>query len=37
VKIGIGSVLGGDPQDLKYRGEETRVSRSATTRRCAST
>lgn len=25
VKIGIGSVLGGDPQDLKYRGEETWV------------
>jgi len=25
VRIGIGSVLGGDPQDLKYRGEETRV------------
>ncbi len=25
VKIGVGSVLGGDPQDLKYRGEDTRV------------
>lgn len=25
VKIGIASVLGGDPQDLKYRGEETWV------------
>jgi UDP-N-acetylglucosamine acyltransferase len=25
VKVGIGSVLGGDPQDLKYRGEETWV------------
>jgi UDP-N-acetylglucosamine acyltransferase len=25
VKVGIGSVLGGDPQDLKYRGEDTRV------------
>ncbi|MES2522204.1 MAG: acyl-ACP--UDP-N-acetylglucosamine O-acyltransferase [Gemmatimonadota bacterium] len=25
VKIGIGAVLGGDPQDLKYRGEETWV------------
>lgn len=25
VRIGIGSVVGGDPQDLKYRGEETRV------------
>jgi UDP-N-acetylglucosamine acyltransferase len=25
VRIGIGSVLGGDPQDLKYRGEETTV------------
>src|SRR5688572_11464961 len=25
VKIGVGAVLGGDPQDLKYRGEETWV------------
>ncbi len=25
VRIGVGSVLGGDPQDLKYRGEHTRV------------
>jgi len=25
VRVGVGSVLGGDPQDLKYRGEETRV------------
>jgi UDP-N-acetylglucosamine acyltransferase len=25
VKVGIGSVLGGDPQDLKFRGEETFV------------
>jgi UDP-N-acetylglucosamine acyltransferase len=25
VSVGIGSVLGGDPQDLKYRGEETFV------------
>ena len=25
VKIGIGSVLGGDPQDLKYKGEHTTV------------
>lgn len=25
VNIGIGAVLGGDPQDLKYRGEETWV------------
>ncbi|HEX6535648.1 MAG TPA: acyl-ACP--UDP-N-acetylglucosamine O-acyltransferase [Gemmatimonadaceae bacterium] len=25
VRIGIGSVLGGDPQDLKFRGEETTV------------
>lgn len=25
VRVGIGSVLGGDPQDLKYRGEETWV------------
>jgi UDP-N-acetylglucosamine acyltransferase len=25
VRVGIGSVLGGDPQDLKYRGEETTV------------
>ncbi len=25
VKVGIGAILGGDPQDLKYRGEETWV------------
>ncbi len=25
VKIGVGSVIGGDPQDLKWRGEETWV------------
>jgi UDP-N-acetylglucosamine acyltransferase len=25
VLIGIGAILGGDPQDLKYRGEETWV------------
>jgi UDP-N-acetylglucosamine acyltransferase len=25
VKVGIGSVLGGDPQDLKYKGEPTTV------------
>ncbi|HTR79292.1 MAG TPA: acyl-[acyl-carrier-protein]--UDP-N-acetylglucosamine O-acyltransferase, partial [Gemmatimonadaceae bacterium] len=25
VKIGLGSVLGGDPQDLKYKGEYTTV------------
>lgn len=25
VQVGIGSVLGGDPQDLKYRGEDTFV------------
>jgi UDP-N-acetylglucosamine acyltransferase len=25
VQIGIGAILGGDPQDLKYRGEETWV------------
>jgi UDP-N-acetylglucosamine acyltransferase len=25
VRVGVGSVLGGDPQDLKYRGEETTV------------
>jgi UDP-N-acetylglucosamine acyltransferase len=25
VKVGIGSVIGGDPQDLKYRGEPTTV------------
>ncbi len=25
VRVGIGAVLGGDPQDLKYRGEETWV------------
>ncbi|MCU0649472.1 MAG: acyl-ACP--UDP-N-acetylglucosamine O-acyltransferase [Gemmatimonadaceae bacterium] len=26
VQVGIGSILGGDPQDLKYKGEETRVA-----------
>src|ERR1019366_5671379 len=25
VRVGIGSVLGGKPQDLKFRGEETHV------------
>ena len=25
VKVGVGSVLGGDPQDLKFKGEETTV------------
>jgi UDP-N-acetylglucosamine acyltransferase len=25
VRVGIGAILGGDPQDLKYRGEETWV------------
>ena len=25
VRVGVGTVLGGDPQDLKYRGEETWV------------
>jgi UDP-N-acetylglucosamine acyltransferase len=25
VRVGVGSVLGGDPQDLKYRGEDTTV------------
>ena len=25
VKIGIGSILGGDPQDLKFKGERTTV------------
>src|SRR6187549_13640 len=25
VRVGIGSVLGGDPQDLKFKGEETWV------------
>ena len=25
VKVGVGAVIGGDPQDLKYRGEETWV------------
>lgn len=25
VKVGVGSVLGGDPQDLKYKGEHTTV------------
>lgn len=26
IHVGIGAILGGDPQDLKYRGEETWVS-----------
>lgn len=26
VQVGIGSILGGPPQDLKYKGEETRVA-----------
>ncbi len=25
VAVGVGSILGGDPQDLKFRGEETTV------------
>src|SRR5690348_13013413 len=25
VKVGVGTILGGDPQDLKYKGEETTV------------
>ena len=25
MKVGIGSVLGGDPQDLKFKGEQTTV------------
>lgn len=31
VGVGVGSVLGGDPQDLKYRGEETWVEIGADT------
>ncbi len=31
VKVGIGSILGGDPQDLKYGGEETYVEIGAGT------
>jgi UDP-N-acetylglucosamine acyltransferase len=31
VKVGIGSVLGGDPQDLKYKGEHTTVEIGANT------
>ena len=31
VSVGVGSVLGGDPQDLKYRGEETWVQVGADT------
>ncbi len=31
VQVGIGSVIGGDPQDLKYRGEETWVEIGAGT------
>jgi UDP-N-acetylglucosamine acyltransferase len=26
VQVGMGSILGGDPQDLKFKGEETRVA-----------
>ena len=38
VNVGIGTVLGGDPQDLKFKGEQTTVeigegTRSASTRR----
>lgn len=32
VQIGVGSVLGGDPQDLKFKGEETWVEVGAGTR-----
>lgn len=31
VKIGIGSIVGGDPQDLKYKGEHTTVEIGANT------
>ena len=31
VKVGIGSVLGGDPQDLKFKGELTTVEIGANT------
>jgi UDP-N-acetylglucosamine acyltransferase len=31
VKVGIGSVIGGDPQDLKYKGEHTTVEIGANT------
>ena len=31
VKVGIGSVLGGDPQDLKFKGEHTTVEIGANT------
>lgn len=31
VSVGVGSVVGGDPQDLKYRGEETWVEIGADT------
>jgi UDP-N-acetylglucosamine acyltransferase len=31
VSVGVGSVIGGDPQDLKYRGEETWVEIGADT------
>lgn len=31
VKVGVGSVLGGEPQDLKYRGEESWVEIGAET------
>src|ERR1043165_1187414 len=31
VKVGIGSVLGGDPQDLKFKGEVTTVEIGAHT------
>jgi UDP-N-acetylglucosamine acyltransferase len=32
VRVGVGSVLGGDPQDLKFRGEETWVEVGEATR-----
>src|ERR1051325_2051067 len=31
VKVGIGSILGGDPQDLKFKGEVTTVEIGANT------
>jgi UDP-N-acetylglucosamine acyltransferase len=37
VKIGVGSVLGSDPQDLKFKGEETwvEIGENTTIRECA--
>ncbi len=37
VKVGVGSVLGSDPQDLKFKGEETwvEVGEGTTIRECA--